>query len=465
MATVKACEHTTEPVAASGDKAWGRTGQPVAASGCKAQVRSAKPVAAGGGKDCGLVNQSMASDEGKTQEQMAQPVAAGGGKTHGRAGQSVATAAGKTHGHTGQPVPSGTGNTHGQVAEPVASGTGKAQGYMGQPVATGTGKAQEHTAHPVAAGGGKAWECAGQPVAVVNGDGLRGGSEGGGLDSSGDSHTAKANRYHLTKASSKRLDRAGRERLARANRKHFAKANRGYTIGDAGFHMMGVDTHCWQVKNEGMMLLWGANEAVCAKVGVNAAIVFQHLWHQVYGWDYGPHNMRAGRVWLSYSAASLSRWLSFMSDDVVLSSLHTLVDAGLLLCQRGRCITDWAVVDAGFAAMGETPSVCHEGVPAAARTRAAAVALSLRSAARRGKGGTCSTGDVGRWRQEAFHTAHPPGMPAHFAAPLGGCSTRRCGARWLGGFGAHDEAQSTQGSEAAAATTQGGRARATWCTR
>ena len=159
------------------------------------------------------------------------------------------------------------------------------------------------------------------------------------------------------------------------------------------------DSYDWQMKNQEVMLSWAACEAVCALVGVNAAIVFHPLWFWANNRGASPGSTRAARVWKAHSAASLSRDLGFMSDDVVLDALHRLEDAGLLLRRRGRWATLWAVSDAGFELMGDVPPVVQEGVAAVAEARVAAVTLSLRSATRQGKGSPWSIGKVGQWWQ------------------------------------------------------------------
>ena len=148
-----------------------------------------------------------------------------------------------------------------------------------------------------------------------------------------------------------------RKRLVFASRERLAKTNRWYTIGEEGFHVMGRKSYDWQMKNQEMMLSWAANEAVCAIVGVNAAIVFQHLWFWANNRGASPGSTRAARVWKAHSAASLSRECAFMSDDVILTSLHRLEDEGLILRRRGRWALLWAIADAGFDLMGEkTPA-------------------------------------------------------------------------------------------------------------
>ena len=117
----------------------------------------------------------------------------------------------------------------------------------------------------------------------------------------------------------------------------------------------------WRLGNQEVMLSWAANEAVCAIVGVNAAIVFQHLWFWANNRRATPGSTRAARVWKAHSAASLSRECAFMSDDVVLDALHRLEDAGLLLRRRGRWATLWAIGDAGYTLMGEIPPAGQEG--------------------------------------------------------------------------------------------------------
>ena len=111
------------------------------------------------------------------------------------------------------------------------------------------------------------------------------------------------------------------------------------------------------------MLSWAACEAVCAIVGVNAAIVFQHLWFWANNRGTSPSSTRAERVWKAHSAASLSRDLGFMSDDVVLDALHRLEDEHLILRRRGRWALLWAIADAGFDLMGEKTPAGQEGSP------------------------------------------------------------------------------------------------------
>ena len=35
----------------------------------------------------------------------------------------------------------------------------------------------------------------------------------------------------------------------------------------------------WHVWHEEVLLCWGVNTGICSKVGINAAVVFQYLWH------------------------------------------------------------------------------------------------------------------------------------------------------------------------------------------
>ena len=119
----------------------------------------------------------------------------------------------------------------------------------------------------------------------------------------------------------------------------------------------------WRLGNQEVMLSWAACEAVCAIVGVNAAIVFHPLWFWANNRGTSPGSTRAARVWKAHSAASLSRDLGFMSDDVVLDALHRLEDEHLILRRRGRWATLWAIGDAGFALMGQEPPVGQEDSP------------------------------------------------------------------------------------------------------
>ena len=133
---------------------------------------------------------------------------------------------------------------------------------------------------------------------------------------------------------------------------------------------MGQKSYDWRLGNQEVMLSWAANEAVCAIVGVNAAIVFQHLWFWANNRRATPSSTRAARVWKAHSAASLSRDLGFMSDDVVLDALHRLEDEHLILRRRGRWATLWAVSDEGYTLMGDVPPVGQEGAAAVPRSSA-----------------------------------------------------------------------------------------------
>ena len=136
---------------------------------------------------------------------------------------------------------------------------------------------------------------------------------------------------------------------------HLAKANRGYTMGDAGFRMMGLKPRQWHVWHEEALMCSAINTGVCAKVGINAAIVFQYLWHWSRAWRWSSRYIKGDRVWQPYTAAVLSRWLPFLSDDVIGDALHVLEREGLLLKLREGCLTKWAIGDGGFRAMGEMP--------------------------------------------------------------------------------------------------------------
>ena len=153
-------------------------------------------------------------------------------------------------------------------------------------------------------------------------------------------------------------------------RNRLAKASRWYSIGEEGFALMGRKSYDWRLGNQEAMLSWAACEAVCAIVGVNAAIVFQHLWFWANDRGTSPSSGRKERVWKAHSAASLSRDLAFMSDDVVLTSLHRLEDAGLILRRRGRWAVRWAISDEGYTLMGETPPAGQEGAAAVPRSSA-----------------------------------------------------------------------------------------------
>ena len=133
-----------------------------------------------------------------------------------------------------------------------------------------------------------------------------------------------------------------------------------YTLGLRGFTLSGEESKQWRPKGKGFRVFHGVSEAISSRVGVNAAVVFQYLWHAIHDGMRGSRAVSDGRVWLSHTASSLSRWLPFMSRDVVAASLKALVAAGLLLTRRDRGLIKWAVSDEGFAAMGEDPAVSVE---------------------------------------------------------------------------------------------------------
>ena len=181
--------------------------------------------------------------------------------------------------------------------------------------------------------------------------------------------------YPLVKGENKRCNLLSKENqryFAKANRKRcitntpLAKANRCYTITDDGFRAMGLLPREWIVRNHDALLFWGAAEAVCAKVGVSAAVVFQYFWFCTHNWHFTHTKKDSCRRWLSYTAASLSRWIVFMSDDVILDCLHRLEAAGLIMRRKKGRMTQWAVDSAGYIAMGETvpyqsADATHEG--------------------------------------------------------------------------------------------------------
>lgn len=144
---------------------------------------------------------------------------------------------------------------------------------------------------------------------------------------------------------------------------------RQYTLNFRAFGLLDVGQNRWQPHGKSIRLFWGLSEAVSSRAGVNAAIVFQFLWFNLHDGLRTPHDVRAGRVWLSYTASSLARWLPFLSREVIATSLKVLVAAGFLVTSRTRGVRQWAVVDEGFAAMNEEPDVSvalalRKGLPA-----------------------------------------------------------------------------------------------------
>ena len=126
---------------------------------------------------------------------------------------------------------------------------------------------------------------------------------------------------------------------------------RWYSLNLNAFLLINEDFRGWQVHNKTMRLSWGLSTGVASRLGVNAAIVFQYLWHWMSGWSYSARHIKDGRVWLSYSAASLARWLPFLSAGVVRSALKRLLAAGLLLRRRDGRLVKWAIADEGLLAM------------------------------------------------------------------------------------------------------------------
>ena len=132
---------------------------------------------------------------------------------------------------------------------------------------------------------------------------------------------------------------------------------RSYSIAPRGFTLLHRWAGEWHTNDEECSLAWGLDTRVASRVGVNAAIVFQYLWSWSTGWSWGGHYTKGGRTWLPYTAAELSRWLPFLSDDVIEDALHTLQAEGLLVKMRQGKLTKWAINDAGYLAMGEVPFV------------------------------------------------------------------------------------------------------------
>ena len=140
---------------------------------------------------------------------------------------------------------------------------------------------------------------------------------------------------------------------------HGEDRTRAYSIAPEGFALLHRWAGEWYVAGEEILSCWGLDTGVASKVGVNAAIVFQYLWHWSRNYSWGSHYTKDGRTWLPYSAAELSRWIVFMSDDVIEAALHTLEAAGLLEKMRRGRVTKWAIADAGYDAMGQMPPVCY----------------------------------------------------------------------------------------------------------
>ena len=132
---------------------------------------------------------------------------------------------------------------------------------------------------------------------------------------------------------------------------------RWYTLNYRGFSLSGEHFKEWQPRGKDYRVFHGVSAAISSRTGVNAAVVFQFLWHTLHDGMRGPHEVRSGRVWLSHTASSLARWLPFMSRDVVAAALKCLVDKGLLLSCRDQGLVKWAVSDEGFKAMNESPTV------------------------------------------------------------------------------------------------------------
>ena len=142
---------------------------------------------------------------------------------------------------------------------------------------------------------------------------------------------------------------------------------RAYSIATKGFTLLHRWAGEWHTNDEECSLAWGLDTRVASRVGVNAAIVFQYLWFWSHAWRRAtpsktthPQSGCGGKAWLPYTAAELSRWLPFLSVDVVEDALHVLEGEGLLAKMRQGRVTKWAITDAGFAAMGKTPPVQYE---------------------------------------------------------------------------------------------------------
>ena len=157
----------------------------------------------------------------------------------------------------------------------------------------------------------------------------------------------------ISKKSRDRFARSKRRLIALASKEPLAKSHRCYTITYDGFIAMGLEPWEWNVRNHDALLSWGANEVVCSKMGINAAVVFQYLWFWAHNWKFEPKKEDSWRLWKAYTAASISHWVVFMSDDVILDALHRLLDAGLIMKRRDRWVTEWAIADAGYELMGK----------------------------------------------------------------------------------------------------------------
>ena len=130
---------------------------------------------------------------------------------------------------------------------------------------------------------------------------------------------------------------------------------RAYSVPPRGFTLLHRWAGQWHTNGEECSLAWGLDTRVASKVGVNAAIVFQYLMSWSTGWSWGGHYTKGGRAWLPYTAAELSRWLPFLSDDVIEDALHVLEGEGLLARLRQGKVTRWSITDAGYETMGQMP--------------------------------------------------------------------------------------------------------------
>ena len=132
---------------------------------------------------------------------------------------------------------------------------------------------------------------------------------------------------------------------------------RSYSVAPRGFTLLHRWAGQWHTNGEECSLAWGLDTRVASKVGVNAAIVFQYLWFWSHAWRRATPSKTThpptADAWLPYTAAELSRWLPFLSDDVIEDALHTLQAEGLLAKLRQGRVTKWAITDAGYVAMGE----------------------------------------------------------------------------------------------------------------
>lgn len=140
---------------------------------------------------------------------------------------------------------------------------------------------------------------------------------------------------------------------------------RSYTLCLEAFLLMNERFRQWSSWRKEAMLFWGATDTVASQLGVNAAIVFQYLWYWCTCNHYTSRLKKGDRVWLSYTPASLARWLPFMSEDVIRCALRRLEKAALILCRCNGRTSHLAIGDEGFRAMGQAAPCTSSPTPSA----------------------------------------------------------------------------------------------------